>query len=334
MNTSFAGFNGITSAQIARRFTGSTGPLTVGANGRDGAQACTVGDGARLRLPTNSTDATLFAGISYYPTSSISSGRSVLDFMNIADAAHCRLTIDSSRILRVLNAAGATVYTHSEALTLNTWYFIELGVVINSTTGRAILRINATEVYDSGATLNTQSGASAVATYIQTGDGFITHVVDAMYVNDSTGSLDTSFWGIFVVGVANVAANDSVAFTPLSSTNVSNIDDGNTPDDDTTYNSSDTVGHRDLFTVSGYTAPEGTILSVAVRSLMRAEDVGPRGARAVLRSSSTDALGTAVALTTSYAEAPVYASTDPATSARFANDTAVNALRVGYEIAS
>jgi hypothetical protein len=131
----------------------------------------------------------------------------------------------------------------------------------------------------------------------------------------------------------DTSADDTVQFTPLSGGNESNIDDGNTPDDDTSYNSSSTVNHKDLFSVSGYSLPAGTntIVGVALHVVTKV-DSGARTLRPVIKSSTTTSNGTATVLSTSYGELSMIASVDPHTSAAWADATAINAMKIGYEI--
>lgn len=149
-------------------------------------------------------------------------------------------------------------------------YFIELSVNFHNSTGTIIVKVDGTEVANltSQDTINGSafSGINYVGPAMDTSTGHGNAVIGfcAMYVND-----DGTFLGPGRVRVVEVSADDTTDFTPLASTNVSQVDDGiEAADDDTSYNYSATVGHQDLFAVSGARPANANIL--AMQAVVRA----------------------------------------------------------------
>lgn len=327
------GFNGITAAQIARRFPGSTTTgLTMGTSGRGSRRSLTI-DSNEIYIPlAGSTQTTMYVGMSFYHSSPSSSGRTIFQFRSPTAGIHASLKTGSDRILRVFDAGGTERYTHGVAYTASTWYFLEMRVTTHDTTGRIQVWLDGTSIYDSGTTLDTKNGASGTIQDIAIGMGLNTMITDTVYVTDDAGSApDNGRLGNTQVDFVESAADGAtVQFTPLSSTNESNIDDGQTPDDDTSYNQSSTAGHVDLFTVGSYSAP-GTIYGVIARAVVKKTDTDARTFRAKVKSSASTLNGATSTLTTSYAEVQAVAEVDPNTSAAW-GASAVSSMSIGYEV--
>lgn len=127
-------------------------------------------------------------------------------------------------------------------------------------------------------------------------------------------------------------AGDAAQFTPNAGTNFSRVSQ-TAPDDDTTYNQSDTIGHRDSFTVANLPDDVGQVL--AVRAVSRERKVGT-GASDLdvfvrLDGDNTDYLSHAITQVETYVtrKGPVMA-TNPSTSAPW-EIADVNDMEVGYE---
>jgi len=126
------------------------------------------------------------------------------------------------------------------------------------------------------------------------------------------------------------AADDSVQFTPLSSTNESNIDDVGFHDGDTSYNQSPTVGHIDLFTLADQVATPTTMFAVAVHTVARKTDVGGVTLRNRISLNGNVTEGSDKALATTYARYSDYFGKSPDGGGAWGN-TDVNSLKAGYE---
>ncbi len=124
--------------------------------------------------------------------------------------------------------------------------------------------------------------------------------IDDLYVLSGTGgTLTTRIGPCRVVGIVSSTGDGSVAqFTPSTGTDNGAMVDDSTPDDDTTYNASTTIGFIDTynFAAVGYT---GTVKGVGIRNDCKA-DSGVAGIRNVSRISSTNYFSSAIALTSSY----------------------------------
>ena len=197
---------------------------------------------------------------------------------------------------------GTVLAVGTTPLTESAEYYIEVQVTIADSGGTAILKVNGvTDINYSG---DTKNGTSTTADNIEfscyrTGSG--SKYLKDIYVNDNSGGVDDTFWGPIVVPTLTVSSDGATtAWTPLSSTNASNVDDA-TPDDDTSYNSTTSSGDTDTFvmTNTGYSA--GTVKGVEWASDLELTTVsGTATVAPVYRISSTDYVRTDISPTTSY----------------------------------
>lgn len=155
-----------------------------------------------------------------------------------------------------------------------------------------------------------------------------------MVIVDATAPND--FLGHYRYGCldadGNGASSDFVGSDSDSTDNYLLIDDGFTPDDDSTYVQSPTVGDVDTYAMADLPTPALSI--IAVCPLMRAKktDAGSRALTAVIRSGGTDYDGAIEQfLSTSYSAYREAFLEDPDTSAPW-DEAGVNAMEVGMKV--
>src|SRR6185369_10251257 len=84
------------------------------------------------------------------------------------------------------------------------------------------------------------------------------------------------------------AAGNYAQFTPLSSTNVSNVDDTHGNDGDTTYNAGTAAGNKDTFQFGSITPTAGTIPAIATHIMARKTEASGITLRAKQRQYGAD----------------------------------------------
>jgi hypothetical protein len=207
---------------------------------------------------------------------------------------------------------GTVIATGTTALTPGTWYYIEFKVQMSTTSGSIEVRING--VTEAALTL---SGAQSAAA--NTCNLFQLSTANATFQYDDLVVQDWSVAGVDFLGDVSVAilypngAGNYQQFTPLSGTRLSNIDETQNHDTDTTYNSDATVSDRDSFTHAAFPS-NGTPFIVQAVSVLRKDDAGAKTARTFIRdaSASTDYDGTIQTMSTTYIEARDIYNSDPA----------------------
>jgi hypothetical protein len=161
----------------------------------------------------------------------------------------------------------------------------------------------------------------------------VTCSYDDFYSVTPTGGVSTSFLGESRVQTIGMNTNgNSTQWTPLASTNVSQIDE-TLVDNDTSYNLSSTVGQIDTFNPKnlGTTTP---IFAVQTVITARKDDVGARSISADIYDGSTDHINATVhGLLSSYQGFFDIYETDPSTSAQW-TQAGFNARQFGYKMIS
>jgi hypothetical protein len=251
---------------------------------------------------------------------------------------HVYLRLNSDFTLSVLRGDGTTLGTSTTTgLSAGVGGYIEWKGTINDSTGSYTVRVNNTSVL-TGSSKDTKNTSNTTWNAVWVGQCFTSsnnwsggHTIDFddLYVLDQSGSSSNDFLGDCRIDVRTPSgAGNSSQFTPSASTNVSNIDD-TTPDGDSTYNSSATVGHIDTFAIPNAPVVGGTVLGIQHCIYAKKGDAGTCTIGAVVRHSGTDYTATAQSPSTSYSYLLFPQDQNPGTSAAW-TESGFNAIEAGY----
>jgi hypothetical protein len=241
------------------------------------------------------------------------------------------------------NTAGQMIFWHSTASTIlatgtttfavNSWYYVEIDVTINNTTGAFNVRVNGTGSELSASGVNTRNSANnflnAFWWYDSNGTNSVVCQYDDLYVLDpTTGSAPyTSMLGVCRIETLFPTANDAVTWTPSASNNFNQVSEVNM-DSDTSYNVTATTG-QDTFTHGALAGSPTTIYAAAVRAVVRKDQTSNPQAQTTLISGAATAQGTINGQATTYQAMRDFYLTDPNTSAAW-TAAAINATKIGY----
>jgi hypothetical protein len=262
----------------------------------------------------------------------------VRDALNSQDQVAVRLNADGSLSVgvpsssTVLGALGTVFGTTAPGVILsNTFYYIELKVVLHASAGTVEVRVNGSARLGPFTGLNTAISGTAQANRIaiQGVSPGNTHF-DDLYVCDGSGSSNTSFLGECRVDVHwPNGAGATAGWTPSAGSNYQCVDDA-TPNGDTDYVSTSTLNALDTYALEDFKVPGGTIQGVQVNLSARATSLGTAQIAAALRQSSTDYAATAQGLTDEYLVRWQAYDVNPATSAAF-TEAEFNAIQAGVK---
>ena len=157
--------------------------------------------------------------------------------------------------------------------------------------------------------------------------------LDDIYVCDSTGASHNDFLGeVEIEAIFPSSDYGTCDWTCSTGTDHYGLVDDNPPDDDSTYISTDTVDHKDLFDYQDVSGDAG-ILGIQINTLARIESAA-RNLTPMLRSGGTEYAQTAQLVTdTSYDEFVTILETDPATSSAWTVAN-LNATQFGVKMTS
>lgn len=309
------------------RNTGLLGGIAIG-----------CGTNAYLHYTPGSSYGTLVAGLRYRPTNA----GVMQDFLRFYDGSNvrCGVSCNASGKLIFWRGTNATVLATSTRTLLSAgWYLIEIKVTFDASAGVYTVYIDGTQEFTAtGANTSSSTTVTGVRFGDMSGTG-TTPQWDDFYLFDTTGNAPfndilslAAFGPLYRVESLFASADDDVEFTPLSSTNASNVDETQT-DDDTTYNSSGTPGAIDYFTHGSMGTVASRIFAVNVVSKLRKDDVTTVSARNKLKSDDTVIDGATVPMTVTYQYLYDTYLVDPDTGVPWIN-SGVNNSKIGYEYVS
>ena len=305
------------------------------------APSGTLGQGMRIGGSASKTknftgnQATAIASFAIFFESLPSTGHYGFVAFNDAGLNQCFLAVLPTGALQIFNGNGSTVLGTSApgVVTSGVWYWIDLIITINATTGAATVYLNQPVGGIALLTIssaNTQRTGNAYANQVCIGDFNSSGNVmrfDDFHCHDSSGSAPNAVLGDSRIYTKKAnGAGYATTWTPNGAAANWQCSDDSPPDGDTTYNANNTPGTTEGYAVpsAGFTvAPNGLVR----RSYVRRDDAGPHTFQNGIRSGSTNALGTAFTVPASYAWTDCLTCyvNDPATGSPWASATPADA---------
>lgn len=234
---------------------------------------------------------------------------------------------------------GTVLGSSTLALSLNTWYHMELKATIDPAVGGAELRVNGVAWIGPLAGINTRATANSYSNGIAfTGQWddqasrntiYVKHVT----VADSSGAVANSFLGPVRVQVLNpIAAGNYSQWTPNDGTNANSVGE-QFFDGDNSFVMSATANQIDTFAFTDAGIPSGTIHGIQHVFGARQDAGSFHTVASLQRTSGVDYAGTAQSAPGTYTFLTEAISINPATSAGYTVSDIDN-LEAGYKLVS
>lgn len=215
-----------------------------------------------------------------------------------AGTVQCFLGMNAANQFVVCRNTTANVLgTSTATIVSNTWYYVEFKWKITDTIAAGDMEVwlDGVKILDitSGDSKNT---ANAYATDLLVGGdvgGSTTYQMyfDDFYWFDLTGSLNNAVKGaVRVQSLLPTGDGNSSQFTGSDGNSINNslLVDETTPNGDTDYVESQTVGNKDLYATADTVAATNTIHAVIVNHVVKKTDTDAREIVAVVRTAATD----------------------------------------------
>lgn len=223
----------------------------------------------------------------------------------------------------------------SNKLIANIGYSIQMkAVCANGANGSIEVRVgNVTWVSWTGDTYVSNTGGTW-GTFELHGQGLANSYVDDVWLLNNTGTVNTNWLGDMRIQTNSLDGDAAITqdWTPLTGPGLyTEVNETNSGDDDASYISTATVGHKSRFTVSDMTAVPAYVAAVQVTSRAKKTDAGARSFRVYVNSSGTEQAGATQALQTDYLSHQDMFEVNPNTGAAW-TQSAIDALEIGVEL--
>jgi hypothetical protein len=308
--------------------------LSGGNTGRFGGYGLTNTAGANTRVysPTWTAAAALGVGVAVQIVGGAYASFNLFYLLSGADdiTNNRQLFVGLDALGRPWVSNGTTTWTAAAILPLGNWYYFELEVAsFHDTTGAFTLKVE-------GATVISQSG-------VDTKGHASTATCDRLGLGQgTTGTPAPTFDDLYITNGATLgparittivpSADASVQWTPNSGTdNYSRVSEFPC-NGDTSYVSSATVGHTDLFDAGNLGFTPSSVFAVTQRMVARKDDAAAREVTPRLKSGATTSDGANLVLNSAFTTSRRILETDPNTGAAW-TPSAVDALQIGHVMA-
>ncbi len=309
---------------------GSVSHLASGGRRETGAISMLASNAeARYTLPSAETD--LIVGFAVYFGEATLTQQTFFTMRDeSATTNQLSLRIETTGALSIIRGASTLVETSAAGIiTPQRWMYLEMQASISNTVGRYHVRVNESSVLNR-VNVDTQQSANATVDQLRFAYmGGASDAIDDLYVLDTGGTINHELLGDMIVDTKTVDGNGTTNdWTPLSGNNYEMVDEA-LQDGDTTYCSSSTVGHIDLFTVNPLTnlGVTGTVNCVMVCNAVR-HDGGSQDVRSLLRTGGSNSGGVFYTTTGAYEYCEGIWERNPDTLAAW-TESEVNALEIG-----
>lgn len=274
---------------------------------------------------------------------------SAVTFLQIDDGTTAQLNFglvqsDRSMTIRRGGTAGTIIGT-APVLPNNTWFYLEIKVVIHPTAGSVVVRVNGV-VTSTISGVNTSATGSSVASGISFGDTILigatsqctnTFQMDDMYICDGSGTTNNDFLGDMRVETLYPSGIGTASqWVPHGAGINFNCVSGVVPDDDTTYVETTTPGNTDTYQLDDLSGSPAHIYGVQANLLIRKTDAGSRFISEAYRIGSTvyiPAVGSGLSVYDGYAYGVDIQEINPLTATQWATAD-INQLEAGIQLVS
>ena len=256
------------------------------------------------------------------------SGQLVGLYQGSTSYPQCELNVNSSDEIEI-KSNSVVLGTGSTQMVTGQWYYIEWKVQIGDSAATE-LRINGvTDIDITGVDTKKYAGddVSLIVFYALMSSG---DCIDDIYVLDGASGLNDFLGEVEIEAIFPNSDYGTCDWTCSTGTDHYALVDDNPPDDDSTYVSTDTVDHKDLFDYQDVSGDAG-ILGIQINTLARVESAA-RNLTPMVRSGGIEYAQTAQSVTdTSYDEFVTILETDPNTSSAW-TVTNLNAAQFGVKM--
>jgi hypothetical protein len=318
---------------------GAQTPVYQAATRGSPGAAIELGSSRTLNHAITENPATCTVGFAFKHDNAMTSAFAFLQFREAAAAGgfHIEIRVNTSGQIEARRFV-TIVDTSNKSLSQGVWYYIEAKLFVSDGAGTCEVWVNGKKGGWIDFSGDTQNGGNAFVDAIQlqglsAGAGGPFTFDDLYVLDDSGGAPGNDRLGDSIVETLNPSgAGLEAQWSPSAGSNFQNVDEP-TPDDDTTFNSSQVVDDDDRFAMDNLVNVPSTVFGVQVNGMFRLENSGARDIRLKVHDGVTE--GQSVDKTPSFDPNYSYefeVFEDHPTGAAPWSTAEVNAMEAGYRI--
>jgi len=276
-----------------------------------------------------------FAGYQYHENGSWGTLDELVTFWE-GTTKHITVMLDQAGHILVKrgNENGTLLATSTETMPVQTWQHVQVEVTIDDAAGVVNIWIDDVQFINlTGADTDNAGAVGECTGFRPEATGFGASRWAHIAYWDTTGDAPTGQIAQHRVDASWPESDASVQFTPQGAgTNNVEVDE-TVLDDDTTYNESSTVGHKDRFNMYSPPPTLATIYAVTAVAVARMDDAGPRSIQVGVYSGTTEDKAASAPLAQAYKHFEHMMTLNPDDSAAW-QQADIDALQAQYEVSA
>jgi len=217
----------------------------------------------------------------------LNSSNEIINFFDDS-TAQCEVRIKSDGAIAVYRGSTEIAVSASSLISIDTWFYLEVKIVFNNTTGSVIAKLNGTERINQ-TSIDTCAGANEYINKIRLYSNDDHVYVDDLYICNISGSDNNDFYGdISIVALYPTSDGTYTDFTPSTGSDHYALVDESQLVGDTDHNESSTIGHKDSYGMTVFSGT-GVIKVVQICAAVKNTSTGTMNVQTLCRSGITPA---------------------------------------------
>ena len=225
------------------------------------------------------------------------------EFLRFMEGGTVNAELRMNNVTHLADVLRGTTVIGSFNLPWYIWHRIEVKLIVHNSAGEITVRLNEQQVF-SATGIDTQFSTNAWTDNVRfrekaNGNHGATLRFDDVTVVDDSGPAPQNTWlgDLRIETLIPDADGSSSDFTPLASTNVSQVDEVPGADGDTSYVSSATATDQDLFDITALQGTQNTIYALKVTANANKQDANGRQIQLLALENITTGNGASQQLT-------------------------------------
>jgi len=250
------------SLELIKKWGGGGGNSFLQIAGRDGGKAIKFLSFDSVIYVVTADKFDWIIGYAFKLDSGVASNETFFRISKYGGSNHFHLSVTGTDFRAHLLGSDTPDKIAASAFTVGIWYYIEIKLNIDDSTGSYDVLIDGVSVL-SNSSVDTNNGSSGTGALVRWSNGTTDFSLDDIYICDNTGAQNNDFLGDSTIVATDPISDVTTEWGTPGASHYTEIDD-NPSDEDTTYIETGSPTAVDLWGFENVTSLHGTIHGIQV----------------------------------------------------------------------